>query len=877
VDTRDLPIGIVTFLFTDVEGSTRLQEQLGESYRALQERHDAILRSAIAEGEGREVSTEGDSFFAAFSTPTGAARAAARAQRELAKASWPANSIVRARMGLHTGEGVLGGGSYLGLDVNRAARIAAAAHGGQVVLSDATGVLIQDHLPAGTRLRDLGEHRLKDLLRPEHLHQLVLDALEQDFPPLRTLNARPNNLPAQLTSFVGRQAEIARIRELLTTNRMVTLTGPGGTGKTRLGLQVAAESLTGLRDGVFFVDLSALTDHELVAQEIAAVLRVRADAARSALDRLLEHLRGQELLVVLDNFEQVVDAGPGVLEPLLRDAPAVRALVTSRVPLHLYGEQEFPVPPLVLADPEHLPDLDALLEYEAVALFVERATDRKPDFRITPQNARAVAEITSRLDGLPLAIELAAGRVKLLSPDQLLARLELRLPLLSAQDRNLPERQRTLRRTIEWSYELLDETERRMFWRLAIFVGGADLDAVGAVANPESELGLDTLDGLASLVDKNLLRRIEITEGDPRFGMLETIREYGLERLVASTEEAEIRKRHAEHLIRGAERLSNVAPTDQAVAARRAELDHDNFRAALDWTVGSGEAEMALRLGAALRDFWRLGSHFREGVRWLDGILKLPGAAERTLLRARALTAAADLSSWIRNTDSYPHHAEEAVAIYRDLGDPAGIADALGELGVVQMTVGRGDAARATLEEARGLNLALGDLQKASECTMALSLLAMTEGNIQLAREGFEVALATFRDLGNMYWVAFAERLLGGIERSEGNDRAAEERYRTSLSIAKQHGLSVLIASNLYAFAELALFRGQNERALSLAGTSEAMRERLGPTPSMEIEMMGDVVAAARTMVDEATADRVYREGWATEVDDAIAYALEQP
>ena len=324
MDTRNLPIGIVTFLFTDVEGSTRLQEQLGESYRALQERHDAILRSAIAEGEGREVSTEGDSFFAAFSTPTGAARAAARAQRELAKASWPANSIVRARMGLHTGEGILGGGSYLGLDVNRAARIAAAAHGGQVVLSDATGVLIQDHLPAGTRLRDLGEHRLKDLLRPEHLHQLVLDALEQDFPPLRTLNARPNNLPAQLTSFVGRQAEIARIRELLTTNRMVTLTGPGGTGKTRLGLQVAAESLTGFRDGVFFVDLSALTDHELVAQEIAAVLRVRADAARSALDRLLEHLREQELLVVLDNFEQVVDAGPGVVEPLLRDAPAVR-------------------------------------------------------------------------------------------------------------------------------------------------------------------------------------------------------------------------------------------------------------------------------------------------------------------------------------------------------------------------------------------------------------------------------------------------------------------------------------------------------------------------------------------------------------------------
>ncbi|MDP9244118.1 MAG: hypothetical protein M3O77_03430, partial [Chloroflexota bacterium] len=512
-----------------------------------------------------------------------------------------------------------------------------------------------------------------------------------------------------------------------------------------------------------------------------------------------------------------------------------------------------------------------------VALFAERAADRKPDFRLTPENARAVAEITSRLDGLPLAIELAAGTVKVLSPDQLLARLEQRLPLLSAQDRNVPERQRTLRRTIEWSYELLDETERKMFWRLAVFVGGADLDAVEAVANRESDLGLETLEGLASLVDKNLLRRIEIAEGDPRFAMLETIREYGLERLSASTEEADIRKRHAEHLIRGAEGLTSVPPAEQAAAAHRAELDHDNFRAALQWTLGSGEAEMALRLGAALRDFWRLGSHFREGVRWLEEILNLPGAAPRTVLRARALTTAADLSSWIRNTDSYPRHAEEAVAIYRDLGDPAGIADALGELGVVQMTVGRGEAARTTLEEARELNLGLGDRQKASECTMALSLLAMTERNIQLAREGLEVALTTFRELGNMYWVAFAERLLGGIDRFEGNDRAAEQRFRTSLSIAKEHGILIMIASDLYAFAELAHSRGSNERALSLAGASEAMRERLGPTPSLEVEMMGDVAAAARPTLDGATADRVYQEGRAMEVDEAIAYALEQP
>jgi predicted ATPase/class 3 adenylate cyclase len=875
---RDLPTGTVTFLFTDVESSTRLLERLGTRYRDVQHRHDAVLRAAIAEGDGQEVSTEGDKFFAVFPAPAGAVRAAAHAQRELAATRWPDRAVVQVRMGLHTGEGILGGDNYLGLDVNRAARIAAAAHGGQVLVSDATRALVERSLPPATRLQDLGEHRLKDLMQPEHLHQVVIEGLEQDFPPPRTLDARPHNLPAQLSRFIGRDDKIAAIRELLAGDRLVTLTGAGGSGKTRLGLQVAAEALADFRDGAFFVDLSALTDPELVPDQIAGVLRVRPEAGRALLDSLEDHLRDRELLLVLDNFEQIVDAGPSLLEPLLRIAPGVKALVTSRIPLHLYGEREYPVPPLVLPDPDRLPALEALVRVEAVALFAERAAAGNPEFRVTPENARTVAEITTRLDGLPLAIELAASRVKLLSPERLLARLEQRLPLLTAQDRDVPERQRTLRETIEWSFELLDEAEGAMFARLSVFAGGADLEAVEAVANPKGELGLDTLDGLTSLVDKNLVRRVDTSEGEPRFAMLETIREYGLERLSEAGDESAIRRRHAQHWIEVGEEVSEAlfGPEQQA-ATRQLGYDLDNFRSALRWVLDSGQADVGLQLGAALRNFWRLGGHLREGVRWLEDVLALPGAAGTTLLRARALTAAADLSSWIGEADAYLRFAEEAVSTYRDLADPRGIADALAELGVAQMFGARLDAARATLREARELNLGLGNRQKAGECAHALGYVALLEGRTQEAREFFGEALATFEDLRDPYWSAFTERMVGQVDRIEGNLEAAEALYRTSLSASRQNDQLLVTASVLYAHADLALARGQHERALRLAGASDALRDRLGELRSFDADFLGDVRSAARSFVDEATAERLYQDGRAMELDEAVAYGLQKP
>jgi class 3 adenylate cyclase len=410
----DLPMGTVTFLFTDIEGSTRLLQALGPSYRDLLERHAAILREALSAHGGVEISTEGDSFFAVFPSASQAVAATVTAQRALAREPWPNRQRVRVRMGLHTGEGQPGGDSYMGIDVHRAARIGAAGHGGQVVLSAATRTLVEGALPEGISLRDLGVHRLKDLGQPEHLAQLVIPGLEQDFPPLRTLDA-PRNLPAELSSFIGRKRELDEVSELLAATRLLTLTGPGGTGKTRLAIRVAARLSSAFADGVFFVDLAPLNDPSLVGPTIARSLGLSDQAEQPIVDLLKGHLERRELLLVLDNFEHLLPAAK-VVDGLLAGAPRVKALVTSRSILNLYGERTFEVPPLALPDPTHLPDLVELSSNEAVALFLERARMARPDFAVTKESAQAIAEICVRLDGLPLAIELTASRIRLLEP-----------------------------------------------------------------------------------------------------------------------------------------------------------------------------------------------------------------------------------------------------------------------------------------------------------------------------------------------------------------------------------------------------------------------------------------------------------------------------
>ncbi|HEX5949279.1 MAG TPA: adenylate/guanylate cyclase domain-containing protein, partial [Actinomycetota bacterium] len=515
----DLPTGTVTFLFSDIEGSTRLLDSLGDRYPGVLETHQRILREAFRARGGTDVSTEGDSFFVVFRSATQAVAAAVEAQRRIADQGWPEGAVVKVRMGIHTGEGILGGDNYVGVDLHRAARIAAAGHGGQVVVSEATRALVEPAPPEGVTFRDLGEHRLRDLPNTERLAQAVAEGLAAEFPALRSMDARPNNLPVQLTSFVGRRRELDEVEETIRGTRLLTLTGPGGTGKTRLALQAAVELLPDYEDGVFFVALAPITERALVLPAVAQALGLPESTKGSTGEALVDHLRGKRLLLVTDNFEQILDAASDV-GMLLSSTEDVSVLATSREPLGLAGEREYPVPPLALPDPAHVSSVEGLSQYEAVSLFVERATAVQPGFRVTNENAPAVAEVCARLDGLPLAIELAAARVKILSPQAMLARLGRALPLLAGGSRDLPQRQRTLRDAIAWSFDLLDEAERRLFARLAVFVGGFSLEAAEAVADPAGELGLDAFDGVASLANKSLLRQMVTGPEEPRFFML---------------------------------------------------------------------------------------------------------------------------------------------------------------------------------------------------------------------------------------------------------------------------------------------------------------------------------------------------------------------
>src|ERR687893_813113 len=592
------PTGTVTFLFTDIEGSTRMWERSPQAMQAALARHDELLRRAIEEHGGYVFKTVGDAFCCAFRTAPDALEAALNTQRRLLSSKWEQTGPLKVRMALHTGVAEERDGDYFGPPLNRVARLLSAAHGGQVLLSLATQEMVRDQLPAGAALRDLREHRLKDLFRPERVFQVTAPGLPTSFPPLKTLDARLNNLPAQPTPLVGRERELGEVRDLLRAEevRLLTLTGPGGIGKTRLGLQVAAELVDEFEDGVFFVALAPITDPALVASAIAEALGVVEAGDQPLEEGLKGYLRGKELLLLLDNFEQVLGAAPLVGE-LLSVCPKLKVLATSRSVLRVYGEQEFPVPPLELPDHKRLLSVERLTQYEAVRLFIERAKAARPDFSVTNENAPAVAEICVRLDGLPLAIELAAARIKLLTPKAMLERLGSRMKLLRGGSCDLPERQRTLRGTIEWSHALLEESDQVLFARLAVFSGGRTLEAIEAVCDTEGDLPVDALEGVSSLLDKSLLVREETSEEESRFVMLETIHEYAREKLHESGEAAELSRLHAEYFLAFAEEAEpELEGTEQAPWMERLEADYDNCRAALSWLLEVGEAELALRI-----------------------------------------------------------------------------------------------------------------------------------------------------------------------------------------------------------------------------------------------------------------------------------------
>jgi predicted ATPase/class 3 adenylate cyclase len=879
----ELLTGTVTFFFSDIEGSTRLLRTCGERWPAVLERHRELLRAAFEASGGSEVGTEGDSFFAAFPTAPGAVAAAADAQRALAAEPWPADEAVRVRIGLHTGEASLSAKTYVGLHVHRASRIASVAHGGQVLLSDATRSLVQDALPDGVELRDLGEHRLKDLEHPERLWQLVIAGLLNDFPAVGSLDATPNNLPTRLTTFLGRDSEIESIGSLLADHRLLTLTGPGGTGKTRLSLEVAGRALRHYPDGVWFVELAPISDSELVPSTIAQTLVLPDRGGRPAIERLTDHIGAKRMLLVLDNFEQVVGAGPSVNQ-LLSACPNLTVLASSRSALQVSGEQEFPVPPLGLPDPANLPSLAQLSQFEAVALFIERARAVKPGFEVTNENAPAVAEICVRLDGLPLAIELAAARIRILTPQAMLGRLGDRLGLLSAGSRDLPARQQTLRNAIAWSHDMLDEGDRATFACLGVFVGGAGLGDVLAVCG--GELEADPLDSLASLVEQSLARQDDGTGGEPRFAMLETIREFAIEQAIQRGQWEALRKRHAlAYLEFATEASRTVMGADSGASLDRLDVEHDNLRAALGWAMEHDTA-MALRLCHRLWRFWQRRGHLAEGLERTEAALALPDAAGHPAERAEALSAAAGLAYWRADAEQARKHYAAEIDARTSLGDRAGLAEAHYGVSftysVLDLTHPEtADNAKRHVNAALEIYRELGDDAGIGRCEWALANVLWGTMQIGEARDHALHALELFEATGDRFMVGWASYTAGLADLTDdqvisgGSATArdqARRRFEQAIRTFREAGDLSGYTLVLDAMAVLALREGDRPRAARLTGAVMQLEQSSGTALNPWNRGVLDFDPKELRSDPELTDDLAL--GAAMSVEEAVAYAL---
>ncbi len=914
------PTGTVTFLFTDIEGSTKLWEDNAPAMQSALARHDELLRRAIEGRGGYVFKTVGDAFCAAFPTAPDALEAALEIQRRLISSDREDKGILRVRMALHTGAAEERDGDYFGPPVNRVARLLSAAHGSQVLLSLPAQELVRDQLPGRTSLRDLGEHRLKDLFRPERVFQLLAPELPSEFPLLRTLDAYRNNLPLQPTPLIGREKEVSEVCILLRHDetRLLTLTGPGGIGKTRLALQAAADLLDDFPDGTFFAPLATLTEAELFFLAVAETLGVRETAEQPLDESLKDYLGERRLLLLLDNFEQVLGAAPAVTE-LLAVAPGLKVLATSRAPLDLYGEHEFPVPPLTLPDPKRLPPLERLTQYEAVGLFVERARALKPDFKVTNDSAPAVAEICVRLDGLPLAIELAAARIKMLPPRAMLQRLGSRLKLLTGGARDLPERQRTLRATIEWSHALLDEGEQVLFARLAVFSGGRTLEAIEAICDAEGDLPVDAFEGISSLLDKSLLRQEESPEGEPRFVMLETVHEFAREKLGESAEAEEIKRVHAQYFLTLAEEAyPELKGANQLQWLERLEAEHDNMRAALSWASERKEVEVVLRLGGALSWFWSVRGYHSEGRRWLEEALAIDG---RGLPESRAMALAgigwpafeqgdydraqeaceeglellaheareaseaklsllACLGSMAWEREDYRRATElyeESLALSQEMRDSWWLASALSNLAMVSHS--RGDSERATelYEKSMDLFRELGDKQSLAIGLNNLAMLVYSQGDLGRAAQLTEEGVALQRELGNRAGVSVGLYNLGWMALLQDDLGRAADLYRESLSLSWELGLNPLVQMALEGFACVAGAKGDAERAALLWGAAQALHETKSIPRDTDFLAEADArISAVRLGMGEEEWEEALRKGRAMTLDEAVSYALEE-
>jgi predicted ATPase/class 3 adenylate cyclase len=906
--------GIMTLLFTDIEGSTRLWEQQAERMSQALARHDALSRSAVEDNHGFIVKMTGDGMYAAFEDPADAVNAALTLQRALLDPASTNGVPLLLRYGLHTGVVERRNDDLFGSPVNRAARIMKAAHGGQILVSQAVFDNVRERLPSAVTLRDLGAIRLRDLATPEHVFQLVHPDLRQDFPALRSLAATPNNLPQQITSFIGRERELDEAKRLLAKTRLLTLFGMGGLGKTRLSLQIGADVIERYPDGVWFVDLAPIRDPALIPNETAQVLGVREEPGKPLVQTLSAHLKDRELLLILDNCEHHVSACASLANALLRAAPMIRVLATSREALRVPGEQTYPVFPLTV--PDRSASVETLSRSDAVQLFIERARLQKPGFSLTEKEAPAIAELCTRVEGIPLALELAAARMRSLSVADINTRLRDRFKLLTGGGRVLLERQQTLRALVDWSYDQLPENEQILFDRLSVFAGGFELPAAEEVCGVEPLTPEDVLDLLASLVDKSLVMPEETDDGT-RYRTLETIRDYARVKLIERGELQAASERHCNYYFVMAKAGNRgLQGAEQPDWIRRLEAELDNLRAAIAYALeGGGDPIIAVKIEVALQGFRILRGYATEGRGNVRAMLALPAIQAMDIAKAHTLYVGAALADsqsddWeaermletclalrrdignqvdiaatlstlaavrLRLGDATRARAgeTEALAIFRQLGDRSGEAIALLHLGEVCVHTGADDEAREFLEQSLAIAREVAYQETESDCERMLGQIALENSDLAAARGLFGRALEVCTSAGNKRGAAVALWWLGKVDIATGDTAAAQERLGEALRSFQSFEMNAEMLGCLEDHARLARSLGFAEEAVRLYAAVAAVREKLVlPRPPRSDRRWRDDVEALRHALGDAAFDAAWADGQRWEIKEAVRRAL---
>src|ERR671911_1022995 len=869
----EMPRGTVSFLFTDVENSSALWERNGAAMMPAMARHVSLLREAVTAHGGVLFKRVGDGTQSAFPTAPAALCAALAAQRALLGEPGPDElGPLRACMALHAGEAEPRGGDYLAAPLNRLARLLGMARGGQILLTEAVEQLAQDGLPPGVSLQELGELRLRDLKRAERVFVLVHPDLPRDIDLPVASDERTRHFPPSLTPFLGREEQISAIAELVAAPNvhLVTLTGPGGIGKTRLAIQVGERLASSFAGGAVFIDLSALRDPAQVLPAIGTALGLREVDAGSLVNQIHGYLAERETLLILDNFEHLLGSA-GVVADLLGGSD-VELLVTSRAPLRVQGEHEYLVPALSLPHDSQRTNAAALAANEAVALFVDRAKAVRPDFELTDAIAPIVAEICARLDGLPLAIELAAARIKVLPPAALLSRLERRLPLLTGGRRDAPERQRTLRDTIAWSYDLLAEDECQLFRRLGVFVGGWTMEAAEAVANPDGEL--DVLGGLTSLVEMSLVR-LDETESEPRFRMLETIREYAVDRLIDATEDAAMRERHAAFYLAFAEAVEpELVRANPVEWLDRLDADGPNITAALSWILDQNRIEEGLRLSVAMRFFWLRRAPLGEGSRWLTAFLERPASGVSPRTQARAIAAAGSFNHWLGRLEETRRLYRDALALFREAGDLIGEARLLRNLASVAIDLDEFDEAESLLTESRVVADRSGNPRSVADVVGLCGTLAFAQGDYEQASARLKEASDRYRVLGDVASLMDATGDAGYMMALSGDAVGAAKFFAESLSLAVDLEARDRISWALLGAGNLAADRGDAARAVRLFAAAAAIQQSMQEDIRPSVDVIQErILAEQRQRLGESDFAAAWEEGRALPEERAVAEA----